>query len=185
MAIELKEGNGIILFGDLNGYVRLCQNENPFKVAEFLHDFYAACARSIEDEGGRIDRFMGDAVLATFDIPEIKEGSGRHAVAAARQFIKLASSLEDMKKYGITLGCGLHSGPVIYGELGVGISKTFTVLGETVNIAAHLCYKANRELNDSGIMISHSMAQVLAKGAVEAAGAMKTGKETIEIYKII
>lgn len=185
MAIELIEDSATILFGDINGFVRLCNGLSPLKAAEFLHDFYTSCARAIEDEGGHIDRFMGDAVLATFNLPEPVEGAERRAVAAARQLQNLVKALPHVSKYKITIGCGIHTGPVVAGQIGVGASKTYTVLGDTVNTAAQLCYKANKDLKEGGIFISEPVATIMARGSLEEVDPITSGKNSIRVFKVL
>lgn len=186
MPITLSKENAAILFADINGYVRLCQGVSTAKVAEFLHDFYVTCARAVEDEGGYIERFMGDAVLATFNIPEPVEGAGRRAIAAARQLQNMVQALPHAAKFNITLGCGVNMGPVVCGELGIGASKNWTVLGKTVNIAAHLCHRANKDFPQTGaVLLSESVAHIMADNAITEVDPLQTGNTELKAYRLL
>jgi adenylate cyclase len=97
---------------------------------------------AVEQAGGRIDKFIGDGVMALFGIEEGVAVGSRSALEAAR---RMAQSLEELNRSLISdlreplrIGIGLHSGAVIVGEMGYGRATSLTAIGDAVNTASRL-----------------------------------------------
>lgn len=120
----------VVLVADLSGYHRALRSGSDADMASFLDAFFLICEDVITDEGGRIIKFLGDAVLATFP-----NDRAQAAVAAATRLEARSVELADERGYDLKLGANLHMGPVVAGELGSGGSRRFDVIGRTVNQA--------------------------------------------------
>lgn len=131
-----------ILFADLRGFTTLSEDRLPYDVVFVLNRYFTAMGTAVERAGGRIDKFIGDGVMALFGIERgIAQGS-RNALDAARN---MAQSLEELNRSlahdlpaPLRIGIGLHSGHVIVGEMGYGRATSLTAIGDAVNTASRL-----------------------------------------------
>ncbi|GAB4393776.1 MAG: adenylate/guanylate cyclase domain-containing protein [Kiloniellaceae bacterium] len=131
-----------ILFADLRGFTSLAEDRLPYDVVFVLNRYFTAMGTAVEAAGGRIDKFIGDGVMALFGVERGVEQGSRNALEAARRMAEhleelnrsLASDLDEPLRIGI----GLHSGPVIVGELGYGRATSLTAIGDAVNTASRL-----------------------------------------------
>ncbi len=131
-----------ILFLDVRGFTRLSEHRLPFDVVFLLNQFFASVGEAIRSEGGWIDKYMGDGLMAVFGRDRGVAAGCREALAAARA-IDLA--LDDLNRRlaaelaeGIRIGIGIHAGPVVIGRIGDSASAALTVIGRTVNEASRL-----------------------------------------------
>jgi len=130
-----------ILFADIRGYTDLSQHMEALKVNELLHFFYDQCSAAVWENEGIINKFIGDAVLAIFNFPLVREDHVRNAVKAAVQLQKNCESLKEKigigKEDSLGVGIGIHTGESYMGEVGTSY-KDFTAIGSVVNLASRL-----------------------------------------------
>ena len=100
-----------------------------------LNRFFLAMGRAIEGEGGHVDKFIGDGVMALFGIDDTPRAGCRSALRAVRA---MAGALGDELPAPLRIGIGLHAGPVIVGEMGYGRAASVTATGDAVNVASRL-----------------------------------------------
>jgi adenylate cyclase len=107
-----------------------------------LNQYFAAIGRAVEAAGGRVDKFIGDGVMALFGIERGTQAGCREALAAARlmsiRLPELNSSLRAELDRPLRIGIGIHCGPAIVGEMGFGDAATITAIGDAVNTASRL-----------------------------------------------
>ncbi|QJE72981.1 adenylate/guanylate cyclase domain-containing protein [Aerophototrophica crusticola] len=149
-----------VLFADLTGFTRLCENSPPDQIIELLRGFRLRMERAVFDHGGTVDKYIGDCVMATFGL---LTPSGRDPAAALACARAMQASVADWNRlrtaHGlepIGLGIGLHYGVVVAGDIGSDRRLEFTVIGDTVNVASRLMH-LTREL-DTDIVISDEVA---------------------------
>lgn len=137
-----QERDIAVLFADLRGFTRLAERRLPYDVVFVLNRFVAVAGAAIERAGGRVDKVMGDGVMALFGL---EEGSAEAARAALRAARGLGTGLTELDRElspelgePLRIGMGLHLGPAIVGELGYGRSVHLTAIGDTVNVASRL-----------------------------------------------
>ena len=118
----------IVLVADLTGYTRGFRSHSDIEMASFLDRFYRMSEDVIKERGGRVIKFMGDAVLSTFP-PE----AASDAVATAVEMQHHAARLADDVGLDFRLGANIHLGEAITAELGSGASRRVDVVGRTVN----------------------------------------------------
>ncbi len=137
-----REREIAIMFTDIRGFTALSEGRLPYDVVFILNRYFAAVGRSVENAGGRIDKFLGDGVMALFGIENGAEGGSRGALAAARMISErmdeLNTSLRDELDEPLRIGIGLHTGPIIVGEMGYGGASSITAIGDAVNTASRL-----------------------------------------------
>lgn len=137
-----REREIAVLFADLRGFTRLAERRLPYDVVFLLNRFAAVAGAAVERAGGRVDKIMGDGIMALFGLEEEPAAAARRALEAARGMSaglaalnrELAGELGEPLRIGI----GLHAGPAIVGELGYGRSAHLTAIGDTVNVASRL-----------------------------------------------
>lgn len=131
-----------IMFADLRGFTKLSEHKLPFDVVFLLNRYFAEMGRAIEESGGRVDKFIGDGIMALFGIDSTPEAGARSALAAAKRMGEslaalnraLAADLDEP----LRIGLGIHLGPAIVGEMGYARATTVTAIGDAVNTASRL-----------------------------------------------
>ncbi len=155
-----EEREVAILFADLRGFTALAEDKLPYDVVYVLNRYFTAMGTAVEDSGGRVDKFIGDGVMALFGVEGSIEAGCRDALAAARRMSErldelnreLAGDLERPLKIGI----GIHSGTVIVGEMGYGRATSMTAIGDPVNTASRL--EALTKEFDAALVLSEPVA---------------------------
>ncbi|MGC2522815.1 MAG: adenylate/guanylate cyclase domain-containing protein [Stellaceae bacterium] len=131
-----------IMFTDIRGFTALSEGRLPYDVVFILNRYFAAVGRSVESTGGRVDKFLGDGVMALFGIDSGAEEGCRGALAAARlisqRMTELNTSLTGEIDQPLRIGIGIHAGPIIIGEMGYGGTSSITAIGDAVNTASRL-----------------------------------------------
>lgn len=131
-----------VLFLDMRGFTRLTQNKLPYDIVFILNEFFAATAQSIRLNGGWVDKFLGDGLLAVFGQRVGPELGCRQALRAARAMDlaidHLNAKLEPELGEPVQIGIGIHAGPLVVGRIGHGEAIDMTVIGRTVNAASRL-----------------------------------------------
>jgi len=121
-----------VAFADLSGSVRQTADLTPEKAMGLVNPLLEAMVELMVRHGGRIDRFLGDGVLAVFGVPEAHEDDPVRAVRAAVELRERAMSL------GVSVTVGVNTGRVYFGPVGSKLHEELTVMGPVVNLAARL-----------------------------------------------
>jgi adenylate cyclase len=137
-----------VMFIDIRGFTRRSAGEPPQRVFGLLNRFFTLSFLAIERQGGHVNKFLGDGLMALFGMPRFCEDHADRAVAAALDLLDELTRLNDeLKRDGeapLLVGVGIHTGPALVGcvgaTLGDGVGrpqtrKEFTAIGETVNLA--------------------------------------------------
>jgi len=131
-----------VLFADLSGFTGFAEASEPEEVAELLAAYFDLAVDAVFAAGGTLDKFLGDAVMAFFGAPVVQPDHAARAVRAAlalrRSAAGWAREREAASRPVFPLHVAVHSGPVVAGEVGSERRVNFTVLGNTVNVAARL-----------------------------------------------
>lgn len=152
-----------VLFSDLRGFTTLSEGRAPSEVVALLNRYFDGMVRAITANGGTVDKFIGDAVMATFGglVPlENPAASALDAALAMRE--ALARLNGEWKQAGLPEldnGIGLHFGEVLQGPIGSAERKEFTVIGDVVNTASRL-ESATKELG-AHVVVSDALADAL------------------------
>lgn len=137
-----KRRNVTVVFTDLVGFTAMSEQMSAEETADILNDHFMLVTACIEAEGGIVDKFIGDAVMAIWGA--IKRDDD-HAARACRAVMAICKALAADNARRIMLGkpvlrmrVGIHSGPVVVGNIGAPGRINYTVVGDTVNTAQRL-----------------------------------------------
>jgi adenylate cyclase len=137
-----REREIVVLFCDIRHFTTLTEERLPFDIVFLLNRYFSIVGRAIEDQGGRIDKFIGDGVMALFGLGASPEEACRQALKAAASIVveidKLAAELADELSMPLQIAIGIHSGRAVVGSMGYGNVKALTAIGDTVNVASRL-----------------------------------------------
>ena len=136
------EKETVIMFCDLRGFTRLSDGKMPFDVVFILNKYFKLVTDAVEENKGRIDKFIGDGVMAIFDKDTTISKNCKNALKGAAMITTYLNDLNDELSTDdiepLRLGIGIHSGTAIIGKMGYGEASTDTAIGDTVNVASRL-----------------------------------------------
>jgi len=131
-----------ILFCDLRGFTSISEGRLPYDIVFLLNRYFRATGHAVQAAGGRLDKFIGDGVMAIFGLDSEPEVACRQALDAAR---RMGLALDDLNEamsgdldQPLRIGIGLHAGSTIIGEMGYDRATSLTAIGDTVNVASRL-----------------------------------------------
>lgn len=127
-----------ILFTDIAGYTATASAMPPEEVAGFLNEHFALIAGCIEAQGGTVDKFIGDAVMAFWGAPHPQTDHAARAVRAARAIAEALRADNAQRLLPIRVRIGIDSGRVVVGNIGTDTRTNYTVIGDPVNAASRL-----------------------------------------------
>jgi adenylate cyclase len=131
-----------ILFSDIRGFTSFSENLPPEKVVELLNIYLGEMSSIIMRDGGTIDKFIGDAIMAFWGAPVISDDHADKAVTACLEMIEalyeVNRRLEEKGFEPLKVGIGLHTGYAILGNIGSENKLDYTVIGDTVNLASRV-----------------------------------------------
>ncbi|HUA32084.1 MAG TPA: adenylate/guanylate cyclase domain-containing protein [Candidatus Binataceae bacterium] len=145
-----------VLFADIRNFTSMSEARRPEEVVEVLSEFFARMVPVVQKNGGYIDKFTGDGMMATFGAIVEDPGHETHAVASAiemqRALHQLCAKWQGEGRSGFAMGIGVNSGNAVVGNIGTEAHMEFTAIGDTVNLASRL-QTATKEF-DAEILVS-------------------------------
>lgn len=184
-AIELggEQKELTILFSDIAGFTTISEGLEPAELVSLINRFLEGQTERILDQGGYLDKYIGDAVMAVFGSPEPLDN---HALQACKAALACRLALHELNDeiestYGMRLGMrtGINTGDVVVGNVGSTHKRNYTVLGDAVNLASRL-EGANKQTGTSillgpltaksvaGEMVLRPVARLQVKGKTQA-----------------
>lgn len=131
------EGTATVLFIDVAGFTKMTEAKGPSSVVAVLNAFFDEATATITRYDGVVTQFIGDAIMATFNLPVRDPHHATNAVSAALDIIDLARTRTFDGEW-LTIRAGIATGPVIAGSVGGGGRQTYSLYGDTVNLSARL-----------------------------------------------
>jgi adenylate cyclase len=157
-----------VLFTDIRGFTTMSEDLDPEALVKLLHDFLNPMSNIIIDQGGTIDKYMGDAIMALFGAPLEQPDHARQACRAALQ---MEDTLEELNRQWVKqgrpplrIGVGVNSGPVAVGNMGSDRLFDYTAIGDNVNLASRL--EGLTKYYGTNILISQTTAEALENGFI-------------------
>ncbi len=166
-SLKSKRREVTVMFTDIVGFTMEAEDLPEDETADFLNEHFALLAACIEEHGGVIDKFIGDAVMATWGaikrMPDHADSALAASLAIARALHEDNERRRAAGRVPIRLRIGLHSGPVVVGNIGAPGRINYTVVGDTVNTAQRM------EQLGKNYMTPHDEVVVLVTGETVAA----------------
>lgn len=128
-----RKHRGAMLFSDIVGFTQRAEHTAPEQLVALLNRFFNAMVPCIEVDGGSVDKFMGDAILAVWGIPVANADSAQHAASAALSMQISLAGLNSEQEQPLRMGIGVSCGEVVAGNIGTDHRLEYTVLGDAVN----------------------------------------------------
>lgn len=173
-----------VLFADLQGFTTFSEHHEPQEVSTMLNEYFGvAIPPVVEQYGGQVDRLVGDALMVTFntrgDQPDHPERAARAALAIQQVTGEVAAEHPGWPRFRV----GVNTGEAAVGLLGTAGGRTFTVIGDAVNLAARLEGAASV----GEVLIGAETARRLPTARTEALGPVQVkGKaESVEVYRLV
>jgi class 3 adenylate cyclase/tetratricopeptide (TPR) repeat protein len=129
-----------VMFADISGFTAMSERMDPEDVTLVMNRCWAMLERIVIDHGGVVDKYIGDCIMAVFGVPHAIENAPKQAVNAAIDIRNRLEQFDQDERLPIPLHVhvGINSGLVIAGDVGGRVKRDFTVMGDTVNLAARL-----------------------------------------------
>jgi len=193
-ALQSREQDVTVLFTDIVGFTSLSEELEAAEVAKLLNEHYALVSASVQFERGMVDKYVGDSVMA-FWAPPLQPGEDAVRACRAARLIRFGIVAENIRRRGrgqapIRLRIGIHRGPALVGNVGDAARLSYTVVGDTVNVAQRieeLCDSYRSSDADATILISDTVADALpdtlpriALGEV----AIRGREATLQIFRL-
>lgn len=170
-----------VLFADLEGFTGFSEGRDPREVSEMLNAYLSvAIPPIVRSHGGEIDRLIGDAIMATWGTRGDQPDHARLAVQAALELQEETARIAAEHPGWPRFRCAVNSGEAMVGVLGAESGRSYTVIGDTVNVAARLESRAEagRVVIGAGTLRALPGARVTSLGAVTVKGK----REPVEVY---
>src|SRR5262249_50413305 len=178
-----------VLFCDIQGFTPLAERLTPEEVVSLLNEFYTLMIETTFKHDGTLDKFLGDAVMAVFGAPLAHPD---HAIRSVRTAVDMRNGIAELNerrvaqgKAPIGIGIGLSLGEVVAGTVGTEDRMEYTVIGDSVNLAARLV--ANARPAGRILISGRTYEAVTDLVQVKDLGPLKVkGKEEqVEVYEVL
>jgi adenylate cyclase len=179
-----------VLFSDLRGFTTLSEGLTPEQLVDVLNTYLNEMTNIVFEEGGVLDKYIGDAVMAFWNAPL---DQADHAARSVRTAIRMRDKLEQMNKDGafpkgieLKVGVGVNTGDMVVGNIGADVRYDYTVIGDSVNLASRtesLCKEYGVQ-----IIITKNTLDMLDESYITReldSVAVKGKKEPVRIFQVL
>ncbi|KPJ95657.1 MAG: hypothetical protein AMS18_02515 [Gemmatimonas sp. SG8_17] len=136
----------VVFFSDIRGFTPMSERMGPDDIATLLNEYFTEMVEIVFENGGTLDKFMGDAIMALWGAPISGEGDADRAIQAAIEMQSVLAKLNvkwaAQGRQRVEIGIGIDFYEVFAGNIGSDRRLEYTVIGDAVNTAARLCSKA-------------------------------------------
>jgi adenylate cyclase len=179
----------VVFFSDIRGFTAFSEKRAPEEVVEMLNEYFEVMVGIINKQGGVVDKFIGDAIMAVWGAPKGTDRDANNAVMACIKMRLALVELNDKRKARnqppLAMGIGLHAGSVISGTIGSTERMEYTVIGNTVNTGSRI--EASTKAFGADLLISEEVVKKIGDDfIIELAGAaeVKGRSEPLKMYKV-
>jgi adenylate cyclase len=178
-----------VFFSDIRDFTKFSEGHTPEEVVEMLNEYFQIMVKIINQNGGVVDKFIGDAIMAVWGAPQTSERDSQNAVKACIDMRRALAELNERRELRgqvpIKIGMGLHRGEAISGTIGSEERMEYTVIGDTVNQASRI--EASTKAFGTDLLLSSDLAHVVEEDFImEEAGSVEVkGKsEALTLFKV-
>jgi class 3 adenylate cyclase len=189
-ALGGKHVDATVMFSDIRSFTSLVESQGPAETIELLSSYYTLMFDAIGGQGGVVNQMVGDGLMALFGAPLPHADHAERAVRAGLEMLEMMASFNRERaaqgKPEIRIGVGIASGQVIAGYTGTQRRVTYTCVGDTVNLAAHL--ESHTKILGRPILIEeHTRAALSSAIRVEDHGPVqfKTRAQPVRVYAVV
>ena len=131
-----------VLFSDIRDFTSICEGLSPERLKNLMNTYFTKMTLSIQDRRGTVDKYIGDAIMAFWGAPLPDAEHAKHALECGLDMQKALRELDpDFAKKGwpaLRIGVGLNCGRMSVGDMGSTFRRSYTVMGDAVNLASRL-----------------------------------------------
>ena len=185
-----KQVEGTALFVDIADFAKLTESHNPETVINFVNNFLSELIDIAMETGGTVERFLGDAIMVIWGVPIEQDRHAELACVAAIDMTKAISSISERESehlgMPISARIGINSGSMTAGNIGTNRRFNYTVLGDSVNLAARL--EALNKLYGTTVLVGSTTVEALPDEILvrEIDTVRVTGREHVEtVYELL
>ncbi len=188
VALRGEKKKMFVFFSDLRGFTNLSESKDPALVVKLLNEYFSYMVPVINQYGGVVDKFIGDAIMAVWGVPHEKPEDGKNALMAC---IKMRLALDQLNQIRaardepqLWIGMGLHFGEAISGTIGSNERMEYTVIGNTINTASRI--EASTKAFGTDLLVSEEVKAQLTDFLYTEAGSVevKGRSEPLKLYKV-
>ena len=187
MKIESRTREVCIMFLDIRNFSKYCEGKTPEEINNYQNFTLGFMIDVVNKYGGIVNQILGDGFMATFGAPIQRETYCKDAIDASLEIISsLQKRNEDSMNPSTNVGIGLHTGEVITGNVGTTERKQYSIIGNTVIMAARL-EQLNKEYNSSVLVSKEVLDKITSNDlTTEFLGPVKVKGRTepVEVYKL-
>ncbi|EDP74759.1 adenylate cyclase [Hydrogenivirga sp. 128-5-R1-1] len=179
-----------VLFSDIRGFTSLSEKMRPEELVNLLNEFLTPMTEIILSQGGTLDKYIGDAIMAIFNAPIDVDRHADRACNSALEMVKTLDGINHIFKenFGVTLdiGIGINTGEAVVGNMGSRQRFDYTAIGDTVNLASRL--EGLNKVYGTRIIISESTQNSLSEDFLTRTldvVVVKGRREAVRIYELM
>jgi len=182
---EVRKHDVAVLFADIVGFTTLCETMPPEQVMPLLREYHSRMEEEVFRVGGTLDKFIGDAVMASFGAPRSTPYDATNALRCAQAMLRSMQAWNlrraEAGEDPIRIGIGVHYGTAVMGDVGSERCAAFAVIGDTTNTTSRL-QSLTRSL-ETDMVVSQVMMDAVRREASDAerelAGLVEAGPQEI------
>ena len=165
-----------VLFSDIRGFTGIAERTAPEALVRFVNGYLTPMTNIVFEEGGTLDKYIGDALMAFWGAPVARED---HALRACRAALRFLEELERLRPRWreegvgeVEIGVGINTGPMVVGNMGSDVRFDYTVMGDAVNLASRL-EGANKLFGTRVLLSEETHTQVRGEVCARRLGAVR------------
>jgi adenylate cyclase len=138
LKVEGQKSEVTVLFADIKGFTRAAAELSPTEVVSTLSLFFEQMTEAVDAQGGMVDKFIGDCVMAVWGVPVARPDDPRRALSCALSMVERVRGLK-LRGKPLEIGIGVNTGDAVLGAIGSKRRLEYTGIGASINLASRLC----------------------------------------------